>query len=178
MAFLFQAFTARKMRISVSGAGVGVGVRVGCTISNGSFSTWQSLSDNEGFLGGWTSWSQQLLWPLATTHHTKANLNIYHRSPPPSKTQYFIVKWGFHYSNAPCLKQMQNNLFHWSVLLELDVRERDGKTRMAKYSHFQVYCCCNSCIFNLLPLEVVDFNHFQHITCQSQYVSWIRPVLQ
>ena len=115
-------------------------------------------------------------WPPPTIlKQTSISTTAHHRLP---KLNILLANRGSHYSKAPCLKQMQNNLFHWSVLLELDVRERDGKTRMAKYSHFQVYCCCNSCIFILLPLEVVDFNHFQHITCQSQYVSWIRPVLQ
>ena len=161
-----MAFTARKMRISVSGAGVGVQSQMVAS------PLLQSLSDKEGFLGGWTSWSQQLLWPLATTHHTKANLNIYHRSPPPPKTQYFIVKWGFPLFKRTLFEANAKQFIPLKCFIGIGCeRERDGKTRMAKYSHFQVYCCCNSCIFILLPLEVVDFNHFQHITCQSQYVS-------
>ena len=109
---------------------------------------------------------------LATTHHTKANLNIYHRSPPPSKTQYFIVKWGFPLFKRTLFEANAKQFIPLKCFIGIGCeRERDGKTRMAKYSHFQVYCCCNSCIFILLPLEVVDFNYFQHVTCQSHYVS-------
>ena len=109
---------------------------------------------------------------LATTHHTKANLNIYHRSPPPPKTQYFIVKWGFPLFKSTLFEANAKQFIPLKCFIGIGCeRERDGKTRMAKYSHFQVYCCCNSCIFILLPLEVVDFNYFQHVTCQSHYVS-------